>query len=122
MTNKELSQIYNDLNVVQYNQLQSCIPKSWKQIMKEQTVTEYYGHYQALSEYDKVASIVYEKFVTNPNVIIEKFSKITEMISNNIVLEDYAKAFQRLYKITDVSKFRSFQFRLLHNIVFLNNR
>ena len=57
---------------------------------------------------------------TVDNQQTEMYTKICKYITCEY--EEFVKAFQDLYRITDVVKLRDFQFRLLNNAIFTNNR
>ena len=52
--------------------------------------------------------------------ILEKRSSWIKDLNISISLEEFTKSFKRIYVITNVNKYRSFQFRLLHRGLLTN--
>ena len=109
------------INIMQYNAMISCIPQEWKMVIRqEQIVPPAETKYEYLSEFQKVSKILYEHFITNNKLVENVYLKWCSTFS--ITYEELVKAYGRIYKLTTIDKYRSFQFRILYRMVLLNDR
>ena len=124
---EQLNECYNiKVNMMAYNQLISAIPRTWKMSYILGEDTEYCSLYQELIEKPKWSQVIYQKIIKSKGGKDGTVLKATTVLSRNlkmpILTQEIQKAFRNIKKTTDIAKYRSFQHRLLHNVVYLNNR
>ena len=117
-------QIYGEnIPFIIYNSIVSVIPREWKQIVytnEDVDNTEYANRYEELADYSKVTRFVYDRMITQPNLADHLLSFWSRYCI--ITKEELYNAFNQIYSSTKITKYRSFQFRVLHYAVLLNNR
>ena len=77
--------------------------------------------YELLKDKTKVSQIFYRDLIQGDHVIrhcMNTWFKKYNIVTN---LTEFTKHFKNIYLVTDVTKLRSFQFRLLHNKIFCND-
>ena len=109
------------INMLQYNQIISAIPKKWKKCIENETVFIPCDKYTELLPQKHQVAKIYK--VINCNTISMenikmKWNRNTDMHLND---EDLTKLFCNIWRITNNAKLRSFQFRILHSAVTLNS-
>ena len=127
MTHAQICEIY-DMYIphLQYNAVISAIPRQWKKFVckcsQEGEIPEFVSKYSLLTSYCKWSKHVYDALNTS-EVAIHKCKNIWSSKLDLIVTEDEMQnCFRNINKHTHVTKYRAFQFRLLHNAIFLNDR
>ena len=68
---------------------------------------------------------IYRKLIEQNNVkdICKGIQKVwTKKMGCIFKIDEITNAFVNIKKYCDVTKYRSFQYRLLHNVIFLNDR
>ena len=111
------------LSVLRYNQICAAIPSEWKLILKtEVSDLVHKSSYERISNKPKVSSYVYKEIMAAKSG--EVFNKIVRNVNvkHNITREELSKAFRDIYKITNITKYRDFQFRLLNKCIHANDR
>ena len=108
-----------------YLQIIDAIPKKWKQILKcENDAPEINGKLTVNQITEKCKP---SRFVTkrlrdiNATPIERYFEKWNKTLLNDLTMEEYLQAFKRIYLVTDITKLREFQYRLLLNKIFTND-
>ena len=105
-----------------YRAIREAIPPLWKNIIQSGSNLEdnYTDRFQVISENSKCSHLVY-KTLNFDDSAIRKSAKFWEPHFKNFDFLTHKKAFSNLYGVTNITKFRNFQFRLLHNKIFCNN-
>ena len=98
------------LTLMELNSLISAIPKEYKQ----QPSTPVQEHVVPKS------SKAYVLLNDNKGALLQKCEKWSHELQIDIRYDLYQKGFSAIYKVTNVPKFRSFQFRLLHRAIITN--
>ena len=107
----------------EYTQLIHAIPKNWSEIIRnDKRNLEWQSNFRhIMHNVSKPVSYVYNKitqFAFQPiNVQINKINKVIEVGS-----EELLEAFCSIYVITNITKYRDFQFRLLNCAIYFNDR
>ena len=106
------------LDSLRINILKVAIPNRWKAFFKENdviTILPLPPH-----NYDsdcvlraKLSSKVYKYLISDEFLLYKKFIKWENDCQLCTNYDDFLKEFNQIYKITNVTKFRSFQYRLL---------
>lgn len=107
----------------QYQQIISAIPTPWRQYLKTKsnTVVNVY-RFDWLKSKTGVASIVYDGLIDNKTLMLKKKRRWESRLHIDIEDESFLKLFHSIYHLTLCTKFRDFQFRLLHNIIVTNQK
>ena len=128
MSSRQMQSIYDiQVDELSYNSIISAIPRSWKKVItnnRQENVEELEcaSNFSQMLEMPKWSQIVYNQ-INRDNTALNKLRSMwTKKLQNEIVLEEIQNAFINIKKITEVVKHRSFQFRLLQNIIYLNDR
>ena len=93
-----------------------AIRKTLYRFIKNVTATELStSNLHRLVSTDRVSNKVYIDLIDQGDTIVTKYAARWAQDLGIIDLEEYQKCFLQLYKITSITKFRSFQYRLLLN-------
>lgn len=120
------SKNFTEKEIMKWNSLMTAVPKAWLKLPKE-TVnsvlrTELYMEVNGntrdlcnITSKEVYCSIVQQRSVASPAVdfYCQKF---------NITIEEYTEAYERTVVTTIENKLRSFQLKILHNILYTNTR
>ena len=113
-------------DVMTYNSIVSAIPTQWKRKMStmesDVNEAEWQSKYEYLQSKEKWSSHVYSCLIDTQVVLNETVEKQIKICHSNIPTERVKQAFKKCYTTTKIIKYRSFQYRLLHNAILLNNR
>ena len=104
-------------NWLEYESLKKAIPREWIEILRHHQVNdeEYLTKLERLENTNKVTGSVYKELIINENMLCkysQKWEKEYELI---IDYDEYAKAFNKINRMTESVKRRDFQYRLLLN-------
>lgn len=118
----EITQKYGPqaLTCMQYNTVITCIPQRWKACLSDNQVNSNYKIWYDKIE-NKTTKQVYRKFVENFTVTEQLRAKWQMKLGINLDKEKFENIFFNLYKNTLSAKLRSFQFKLIHRRIYLNN-
>ena len=108
---------------LEYGALLKAIPRNWKVTLSQNKVvlTAQGNKFDKIGENVKVSKMFYLD-ITNTSVNIAKCRKMWLDKANIINDEEmYVKHFRNVYSLTNTTKYRDFQFRLLHNKIFCND-
>ena len=112
------------LTIMEANSLIAAIPKKWTLTLNTHPIAV--DIIDAIDNYDnfllvnKPSRYYYQTCLKNNSAISFIYDKWKNRIQCNI--DDIARAVKHIYKITNSAKLRSFQYRLLLNVIFLNDR
>ena len=117
---KEAQERY-ELDIMTYNGIISALPRDWKKKCKntdEQNTNDYL--YETLIADCHIVSKSYDKLSENCSRLAQKCEKWAKDLNTTLHYEDYMKCFRDIDRVTNVAKFRSFQYRLLHRSLITN--
>lgn len=107
------------LTWLQFGGIVDAIPVKWKNELKTNyTDKDHMSRYLALKP--KSTKNVYTQFVEDRGMLKPLREEWETKLGISIEEDDFEELFSELYKTTPNSKLRSFQFRLLHQKIFLN--
>ena len=109
------------INWLSYKAIKEAIPKEWKRIVISQIDTHPGENIKSILDSTKPTGKIYRLLIDTDKAIISSAQKWQKLIGDNFDFAVHKEAFNNLYKITNITKLRAFQFRLLHNKVFCNN-
>ena len=122
LSTQSLMELY-DLTVLQANGLISSIPQSWKRTIQENAsddFTDYEHLVQKIYDHAHPTAWFYKtvnKKYGAVGIIMDKWRTLID-----IEIEDIEVAVRNIYKITNHTKLRSFQFRMLHKAIILKDQ
>ena len=110
---------------LKYMQLMDAIPLHWKSMLKSNNVLHMPERIELLelTTSKKPSQFVYNFIVKHvKNTDIAKYkNKWETKLHVNIDMEKFERIFRNLYRCTQVTKLRNFQYRLLLNKIFVND-
>ena len=83
---------------------------------------EYQTKFGEILEKEKVGQCVYQAFNNSNETIMQKQKFWMSILQEEIEEKEISDAFIRINKSCDIVKYRSFQYRLMHNQVICNDR
>ena len=119
-TYQEINDKYPNMVMwLDYISLIKAIPNRWTSILEQKVNT---GHnfqhkYELISEQPVSVSktkLIYNHLIDNPLATVDAFNNWEKVIPNFTSLEEYCKCYNDLYRISNSTKLRDFQYRLLH--------
>ena len=103
--------------------ISACDSKKLENLISKQSVSKSLEcKYDIVTENSESSQIVYDHMITNENLVMKRFASFKRKFNFQSEYPEYINAFNRLYKISKISKYRSFQYRMLLNIVLCNDR
>ena len=109
------------ISIMEYNSLMSAIPNYWRKWFRKNT-----SQTPDLYEYDKLvgkphmAAHVYRELTSDDSIMIEKCRKWETVLSMDIPYQRFMDTFGDINKVTNVTKLRSFQYRLIQRALVTN--
>ena len=98
------------------------IPTKWKELLKQEEEIIYVNPLEKYGKGQSITRNAYRLFNSNPNLlapIVQKWEK--EVGENELLTQNgMIKAMSDVYKITNYTKYRSFQYRFLCKAIVLN--
>ena len=104
-----------------YNSLLSAFPRHWKNILKSEILMD--DHIQlwpTVTNSKKPCSTVY-KLLNKSDKGITRSGHKWQMLLPEFQWNVHYESFRNIRKVTNVVKYKDFQYRLLHNKIFCNN-
>ena len=78
--------------------------------------------YELISEFKSVSSAVYDSLIQNPNLVVDRHTAVMKRLQIQVDCDQYVKFINRIYEITEITKYRNFSCKFLTNIVYTNDR
>lgn len=121
---QEICNLYGDnFDWFQYRQLISAIPSQWKIWMKMRyPIVEVKNKYQVLASKEKTSSVVYDYLINDRYKILNRKARWERRLDIDIDDDIFCNLFEAITKVTLCTKYRDFQFRLLHNTIVMNQK
>ena len=121
-TTKSAIRVVKDYGItfLEYNSLLTAIPKKWKDKAKTGSPVEISNNWSKLKNIENISSIVYEQMIHNEEAVEHKRKKWEIDIGKNISKQDFLNGFTDIKRVTNITKFRSFQYRLLQRAIVTN--
>ena len=104
-----------------YRTLTEAIPKYWKFLLKTDECVDGTELIRDIIEKKTFTQLVYRKILTNNCALSASANKWVKLLQEIFDYDTHKMAFTNLYRITNITKLRNFQYRLLHNKIFCNN-
>ena len=113
-----------ELTTMQYNMITASLPKRWLSILKNydgEEINIYHEKYENFKKKAKPVSFYYK----NVNSEVSRMQKYWDKWKNVTKLETeydvFCEQFKNIYLVTNNTKMRSFQYRLLHGALVFNS-
>ena len=121
----KIKECYPDssLNWLELKSIQEALPNYFKIIICDQDddlEDPYIENFPLVSENAKYSKTVYKKLNCQETAFF-KSAHYWEKRLPNFCYDSHKRCFRNLYLVTNVTKLRNFQYRLLHNKIFCNN-
>ena len=108
------------LSMLQYNSLKTAIPKEWRVSSNHEIETNLTGNYHRLIGNKHMVKKVYGSFIEDFSICEIKLRKWEIELQMEIDTDTFLVCFKDLYKVSNVPKYRSFQYRLLQRAIVTN--
>ena len=109
-----------NLSVMQCNSLLAVIPKEWITQNERKESVNVNNTYEKNKNCNKLSAKIYHCLNENVYILRHAFEKWNRNVIIDIDFDQFVSCFKNLYLITNNSKLRSFQFRILHSAIILN--
>ena len=111
-----------NLNFVQYNSLVVALPSKWKKYFKDKPKALYLpilpcNYKKLLNTKKKASAYAYQQLADNPFASVQKQQSWEAEFKTEFSYNEFCKACSNIYKVTNVTKYRSFQYRLMQRSV-----
>ena len=106
------------MNLMEFNSLISAIPNESRRFYKQKRSDTMAN--DNCSERMKSTKLAYNDLVYDDQLLHPKKEKWEEELSIQMTYESYLKEFLNIRKVTNITKYRSFQYRLLHRAIVTN--
>ena len=114
-------EMWNDygLSKLRFNSIKSVMPKEWKNFFTSICKQQYFPlpplNYDSIKNRKGFSREVYRYLAEDSTILVNKYNKWRDDLGFDICedIYQYGKEHMSIYKITNVAKFRSFQYRLL---------
>ena len=120
-----IGQYGHSLTWFEYVQLINAVPKTWWYLAKNETfsVPEDRLYYENIKATKKVSSVAYNSIINRSvNMKMTKYhAKFIMYVVSEYDITDYLRLFKLLYKLTNDTKLRNFQYRMLLFKIFTND-
>ena len=110
------------LTLMQFNSLMSAIPQRWKRCLVSEIENEEASQIQHLAVKPKWTQYTYSQLNVSEDYIHRIAQMWSSKLETQVTDEDLTRSFNNIGHTTNIVKYRSFQYRLLNNIIFLNDR
>ena len=110
-----------DLDIMEYNGIISALPKEWRNNLKTAnsvSTESLFGKYKSIK---KPSQLVYRELCMDEKQLLSKKIQRWEFeLKVEISYEQFMCFYKEIFKVTNVPKLRSFQYRLLHRAIITN--
>ena len=123
-TVEEITNEYAHISWLMYSSLLTAIPTEWKDCMRSNTTSVATNElmYDKLKEMKKPTAFVYNVLIEENSQILKLHVKINKLMSVSCTIVEYQKAFRAIHQVTNITKYRDFQYRLLVNAIHTNTK
>ena len=125
MSHEEITELYElDLDIMTHNALISAIPTSWKKRMRDSMNydMEKENMYNSLRSKTKWSGTLYNTLIKSNQGRVGLINTLKDKFDIEIDEKEAGKIFLQVNKTSQISKYRSFQYKVLQNAIVLNDR
>lgn len=118
----QFSRKYPSVNLLDYLSLVSALPQLWKNWIKAGTPSPelFIPKIELTNQYSSIVAIAYRSLHTNVYLLSEKINKWERIFDIALWPQDFRKIVTAIWAITNFSKLRSFQYKVLNHAVITN--
>ena len=107
---------------MEYNSLISAIPHHWKFFLRSPDLIDVQSDkWDIIKSNVNVSRILYHNIIHDDFAIIHSGKAWRIKLGDSFDTHVHSKVFANIFKITNIVKYRAFQFKLLHNKIFCND-
>ena len=122
MSFKELMGKFSQcISWLEYQGLLKAVPQFWFFALKSDVLIDDRKDRYEATEQNKFVSFVYKTIISENDARPAGAARVRKFLWQDFDMETYCDSFSNLYNITNITKFRNFQYRLLHNKIFCND-
>ena len=126
-TYQQFVQIFGTgVSLMEYNSVIAAIPATWKKTIKNSRDLINLDNCTVLDKYSsktKWANFAYHELLNGDITLFKRLASVwTKKINSRVDVDEINQAFENINGITSITKYRAFQYRLLHNAVLVNDR
>ena len=108
------------LSVMQSNSLRVSIPKQWITYLRSNNGDTGIHNYDIVCDQTNLSTRIYNHLIFNDSVLRKLCDKWSVELGYTVEYNSLSDTFSDIYKTTNISKYRSFQYRLLHRALITN--
>ena len=108
-----------DMSQMELNALLAATPRRWKDQLRTSSIVGI-SNYNMLKDTNHLAGKMYKELCADPTITDQVRIKWENELGMEIDKEIFLNCFQEINIVTNVSKYRSFQYRLLHRALVMN--
>ena len=105
------------LSLMEYNALISAIPRRWR---RDTLLVNNITLYEKVVNNAELSATLYKMMTSDHTLMVSKRRKWEEELNTSITQEQFEESFGDIYKLTNITKYRSFQYRLLTRAITMN--
>ena len=121
MNYQEVCQKYgNCLSWLEYQSLKEALPSYWLFLMQKELIDDHISLREFIGNTKNFTKIAY-RMLNEKHKSYLSARKLQKKLQGDYNATLQETAFKNVYKVTNVTKLRNFQFRLLYNTVYCNN-
>ena len=113
-------QLYQ-ITVMELNSLVAAVPRQWRSMAREGVVCRRNEFWEKCQKTKSLAKMCYNLLISAPSGISDRAVKWSNDLREDISDGDISRCFVNINKCTNIPKYRSFQYRLLHRAIILNS-
>ena len=120
LTKHQFVDKFGEIHWLLYYQIRAAVCD----VIKGKNGEEYTNNieYSVLMDKQRVSNIIYSTYIqSKENTLIRYYHRWKEKINPECVYKEYIRLFRNIYCITNITKFRDFQYRLLLGKIFTND-
>ena len=113
-----------EISIWDYNIIVASIPKKWKKTHANGNINPpLFSMYDTVKSKSKPVKYVYNILIGDDELPLKrKYASFIKKFCTEISYECYCKAFMLIHFVTNITKYRDFQYRLLINLIYANDQ
>ena len=124
LISKEVARNEFDLSVLSLNAIASALPKEMRQYARKKSSTDTFvapviDFVSVMRKRKDLSSFAY-KFLIKPKTQCSLISRWSKELNKEVQYDQLSRCFREVFLTTNIPKYRSFQFRLLHRAIVTN--
>ena len=119
----QAKQLYN-LDIMRFNSIISAMPVHIKNYAKENAGKNIHmSYYEKTVKSSHLSAIAYNSFMDeakDASMLFKKSEQWGTELKQELEVDELSQCFKDIYRCTNIAKYRSFQYRLLHRGIITN--